>query len=361
MEDFYHRLSYSFGNEDWETERKALRIKKGDRVVCVTASGDRPLNILTEDCESIVSVDTNPMQNALLDLKKVAIRDLDYDGYLRFMGMEPCKSRLATYRQLSDGLTETSRKLWKSHMKLIKRGVLFEGAIEKKTKIASVLLRLMRRKVIDQLFQFDDVQEQMDYVERSFDTKLWRKTMNFCLSPRLTKIFVQDPGLYEFVDPEIHVARHLHDCIQDALSRFPAKESPLLSMFLRGNVDYSHLPPYLLPDGVERIRPKLEQVQVETDDLISFLERSPENSYDCFSLSDVASYISYDTFKRMMAAAYRCARPGARFSIRQFLTRYEIPEEMSSHFVRDLELEKSLALQDRYIVYSFMAGEIKKT
>ena len=69
MSRFYERLNYSFGNEDPFTELKALRIKPSDTVVCVTASGDRPLNLMSCPLEKIYCVDLNPIQNHLLSLK----------------------------------------------------------------------------------------------------------------------------------------------------------------------------------------------------------------------------------------------------------------------------------------------------
>ena len=49
MTFFFSRLSYSFGNEDWRTEKRALGIRPHDQVLCITASGDRPLNLLARD------------------------------------------------------------------------------------------------------------------------------------------------------------------------------------------------------------------------------------------------------------------------------------------------------------------------
>lgn len=361
MEDFYHRLSYSFGNEDWETEKKALRIKKGDSVICVTASGDRPLNLLTEDCGKITSVDTNPMQNALLDLKRAAIRDLPYDEYLAFLGLTPCKKRIYTYKELASKLDSCSDMLWMRHRKAIKRGVLFQGAIEKRIKLATFLVRLTRAKKVRRLFSFTDLQQQADYAQKGFDTRMWRGFIDLFLRPNFTRLFLRDPGLYEFVDPNIHVGHYIHDRLHEALGRFLAKESPLLSMILRGKVDMDYLPPYLQPEGVKRIRSRLDRIEVATDDLISYLEKAPENSFDCFSLSDVASYVPFESFERMVKAVHRCARPGARFSIRQFLTKYDFPESMAPYFERDYDLEQKLSQEDRCFVYRFMTGTVKKT
>ncbi len=74
MANFFERLSYSFGNEDWLTEQRALQISPNDSVICITASGDRPLNLLTSDCKEILAIDANPIQNHLLQPQKRCYR-----------------------------------------------------------------------------------------------------------------------------------------------------------------------------------------------------------------------------------------------------------------------------------------------
>ncbi len=69
MTTFFSRLSYTWGNEDWNTEREALQIGSQDTVLCITASGDRPLNLLVDDCHRMVAIDANQQQNYLLHLR----------------------------------------------------------------------------------------------------------------------------------------------------------------------------------------------------------------------------------------------------------------------------------------------------
>ncbi|MCP5469726.1 MAG: DUF3419 family protein [Chlamydiales bacterium] len=360
MEDFYSRLSYSFGNEDWITEQKALQIKPSDAIVCVTASGDRPLNLLTEECKSIISVDANPMQNALLDLKKAAIAELDYSSYLAFLGVEPTKGRMESFNQLSYRLDNISRRLWNRHKGAIRKGVLFQGAIERRIKIVNFLIKLTRSSRVKRLFTFDNLEEQTRFVKKKFDTFLWRRCFDVALHPRVTRLFVQDPGLYQYVDPEIHIGHYIHDRLHGALSQFLAKESMFLSLLLQGKIDQNHFPPYLEEESLKKIRPRLDRLQFATADLITYLENAPENSFDCFSLSDVASYIPREDFERMIRAVQRCARPGARFCIRQFMTKYELPEKLAHHFERNRKLEEELTREDRCFVYHFMVGTVKK-
>ncbi len=175
MGSFYSRLSYSFGNEDWNTEQKALQIQPSDRVLCVTASGDRPLNLLTTELKQLVAVDANPLQNALFDLKRVALSKLSYNNYLAFIGVDSCQKRLETYSQIEKSLDPMTSALWEQLPKKIKRGVLYEGSVEKMLTIGSTLIRLFRGKKIDSLFAIDSLQEQQKFISQHWHTYLWKK------------------------------------------------------------------------------------------------------------------------------------------------------------------------------------------
>lgn len=360
MGNFYSRLSYSFGNEDWRTEQKALKIQPDSRVLSITASGDRPLNLLTTELAELVTIDANPMQNALFDLKKTAIKQLDYHDYLAFLGVESHPHRFKTYISFEKELHSTSIALWNRHPGKISRGVLYEGAVEKWLKRISTLMRPLRGQKIDQLFAFDDLELQRIYLKETWQTYLWKKTFQVALHPWLSHLFINDPGLYAYIAPDIHVGTHLYDKLHSSLDRFLAKESVLLSLLFKGMVEKEQFPPYLAKEGFEQIKKRLDRVMFETIDIASYLEKTPENSFDRFSCSDIASYIDKETFDRVCAGIVRTAKPGARFCIRQFLSNHQIPSSLSPYFERDSELEEELEREDRCFVYRFTCGAIKK-
>jgi len=360
MGNFYSRLSYSFGNEDWRTEQKALKIRPNNRVLCITASGDRPLNLLSTELGEIISIDSNPMQNALFDLKRAAIKRLEYPQYLSFLGVDPHPNRLKTYSLLEKDLSPESIALWLRHRKKISHGVIYEGAVEKWLTRTSKLLRPFRGKKIDKLFSFNDLEAQRAFLKTSWHTYFWKKTFQLSLHPWITRFFIKDPGLYAYVEDDIHIGLHLYDKLHEAFDRFLAKDSVLLSLIFKGRVDKKHLPPYLNEKGFEEIKKRIDQVKFETIDIASYLEKAPDESFDCFSCSDIASYISKSNFDRVMRGILRTAKPGARFCIRQFLSNQQIPQSLAPNFERDRALEKELEKEDRCFVYHFMCGTIKK-
>jgi S-adenosylmethionine-diacylglycerol 3-amino-3-carboxypropyl transferase len=362
MGSFYSRLSYSFGNEDWETEHKALQITSQDRVLCVTASGDRPLNLLTKELHQLITIDANPLQNALFDLKRAALSSLPYDDYLAFMGATPSSTRLKIYKQLEKTLDPMSSALWELAPRKIAQGILYQGSVERLLKITSRMIRLLRGpSKVDKLFANSNLQQQQQFVAEHWHTYLWEKAFHILLHPVVTRTFVKDPGLYAYVDPKFHVGNQLYERIHDYLNRHLASESPLLSLILNGKVHPHHFPPYLRKEDIKKIKKQLHKTQFHTDDLISYVSRAPACAFDCFSLSDVASYMSKEDFMRLMEGILHSAKPGARFCIRQLLTNHQIPPHLAPHFKRNITLDQQLQQEDRCCVYAFMTGIIDKT
>lgn len=360
MGNFYSRLSYSFGNEDWRTEQRALSIRPEDTILCVTASGDRPLNLLSTESKHIIAIDANPIQNALFDLKKSAMNELDYDHYIAFMGLEKHGSRIQTFNQLKKHLDDCTVKVWMRHLKKIDKGILYQGALEKLLCVASHCVRMLRGRKIDQLFKFDCVNEQAQFINSKWHSPFWKGIFSFCLHPWLTQLFIRDPCLYKHVDPQIHIGHYLHRRLHDSLVRFLAKENILVSLMFLGKVFKEAYPPYLEETGVEKIKQRIDRLTFRTIDLVQYLEEAPDNSFDCFSISDVASYLNGKDFTRMMHSIYRVAKPGARFCLRQVLSNHQIPDPLIENFKRNHELEQTLELEDRCFVYRFLVGEIRK-
>lgn len=361
MPKFFSRLSYSFGNEDSRTEHQALRIQPNDRVLCITASGDRPLHLLLADCKEVVAVDANKIQNHLLALKSVALQELDYNQYIAFLGAVPHCSleRSGWLKQLAESMDEETKAFWLKNEKMIAKGVIYQGVVEKFVKVVARCFRLLRKKKLDQLFKFDDLEEQRKFVSQQWDSRVLRKTIDLALRPWLTKLFINDPGLLN-MGPSISAGNYIYERWNSSLHRILAKESLLNSLILMGKVAPEAFPPYLTKEGSQQIKKRLKNLSIKTKDIVDYLESAEDNSFDCFSLSDVISYLKSEDVKRLMKHVYRTARPGARFCFRQFLSAHKLPAEVEPFFKRDSHLEERLEKEDNCFVYRFTVGTIDK-
>lgn len=359
--DFYKRLNYSLGNEDWCVEEQALQVKSGDKVVCVTASGDRPLHLLMTDCAEIISIDMNQVQNYLLDLKLQAIAHLDYEAYLAFMGCEPTAHRLALFARIKPYLTKDAANFWEKNQKMISKGIIYQGLIERFTGVAAKIFNVVRHKKIQTLLSFTDIESQREFVERSWDTLVWRRFVEVLVNSKILSYVLNDPGLNSHVDSDLNSGQYIYQRMQRYLTTNLARNSALIQLIFIGKVLPEAYFPYLTYEGHSKIRRNIERLHYRTDNIIEFLQRQEKNSVDVFSMSDIASYMPQSIFEHLMNAIYHAAKSGARFCLREFMSQRKIPGNLTANFVRETELEEKLELEETNFVYRFLVGEVRKT
>lgn len=359
MPEFFERLNYSFGNEDWSTEQEALEIKADDTVLCITASGDRPFHLLLNECKQLISVDANPIQNHLLKLKLSAMRELDYSEYIAFLGAVQSPERSRSLQKIVHTMDDSAAQYWLKNEKAISKGIIYQGAIERLTKLVSTCFRMVRPFKLKHLFQINDLDEQREFLKKKWDTKFLRKAFDVILSPRWAKL-IGDPGLYDHIDPSISVGTYIYNRMMNCLEHCLAKKNLLISLLFQGYVQEEGFPPYLTYAGSQQIKKQLHRISIKTSDVICYMESSAPESFDCFSLSDIASYMSYKHFVQMLNGIRHSAKPGARFCIRQFTSNHQIPPELTPFFKRNTYLENYLEAKDQCFVYRFMVGTIAK-
>ena len=358
MAAFFTTLNYASVNEDWRTEAEALRLSGGERVLCVTGSGARPLDLLAGADVRVLAVDRNPAQSHLLRLKQAAIAALPYDTYASFLGLRPASAarRRQVLRSLGPRLPDEARHFWSARERLVTRGVLYQGRWERFHRRLASVARVLHRRRVRALLAFDDLVAQRAYVERHWDDRGWTRTFSLACSGPVVRVLFGDPAYC--VPAAAPVGRLLHARMGALLERVLARESFMVGLVLAGALPPGDLPPHLTEAGQRVIRARLDRLEVATAEVTSFLESRPPGCFDRFSLSDVASFLDRPAFARLLAAVARAAAPGARVVLRQFLTRHAIPVALERRLVRDPVLEARLGAADRSFAYDFIVAEV---
>ena len=353
MSRFGRTLNYASVNEDWCAEAAGLQLRDGDRVLCITGSGDRPLDLLYEaDCD-ILAIDLNPAQNALLQLKIAAMRDLEFEDYTRFLGLEPAPRSWRVDRLARLELDAEARAWCSAHSRLVARGILYQGRWERHYRRVAAFGGLVRPRGIARLFSFTDVQTQAAWVREHWDTPVWRAAWWLASNRSASRLLFGDPAFFAHLD--VKPAPFLYRSFERGLQRHLARDSFMAALALTGRLLPHALPPYLRADGVERIRPRLGRIRAVSADLITHLEQT--RGWTRMSLSDVPSFCDRAQFERLLRGVVRAGADGARVVIRQFMTRHPVPP--LAGFVREPELERDLARMDRAFCYSFIVGVVR--
>ncbi len=357
---FFSTLNYSSCNEDWRTEAAALRIRPGDRVLCVTGSGDRPLNLLAQNPGHILAVDANPAQTHLLELKMAALETLTYEPYAEFLGLTgSAANRPGHWQRVRPALSVPAADHWRRNFKMLRRGVLYQGRWETYYRRVSRIVHLFFGRKISRLFELSNLEAQRRYVREEWDTRLWRWLFRASCSPALSRVFFRDPAFFRHVDCGMPVGRYLYDRMLLVLDHTLARDNFMMCLLFQGKLSARQLPPCLDPQQFPVIRSRVGRVEPQTADLLALLDRVPPGSHDAFSLSDVPSYLDQAAFERLLDLVLRAAKRGARVCIRFFLTAQTVPLRFSDTLRRDRALEEDLARHDQAFAYRFLAATVQ--
>jgi S-adenosylmethionine-diacylglycerol 3-amino-3-carboxypropyl transferase len=351
---FDSTLNYSSVNEDWRTELAALHPDAAGPILCITGSGDRPLNLLAHTTGRVVAIDCNPSQNHLLRLKVAALETLRFEDYGAYLGLTDAAGRwrLAIHARLDARLPGSSRAYWRRHRRQIARGVLYAGRFERHFRRIGRLARLVRRERIERLLGFESLEEQRAFMREQWDTAGWRLVFGLAVCPLVSRVAFRDPAFYRHACVPVGPTLHARMC--RLLEGTLARDCFMLGLVFRGRLPEGDLPPYLTPDGVEVIRERLAQLSIVDDRLEHYLSCTAPQRFTRFSLSDLPSYLSVHDYARLMALVLHRAAPEARIVIRQFLSRYSLPPAIEARIEREHQLETRLAQEDHAFAYEFV-------
>jgi S-adenosylmethionine-diacylglycerol 3-amino-3-carboxypropyl transferase len=190
-------ILYTTSDEDSTSELWALRLGPGDAVLSITGSGCRTLALLAGDVRRVVSVDGNPLQNYLLELKMHAMQAMEREEFLEFVGVRATNDRLTRYATFRRSVSDQALRFWDSNPHIIARGVIFSGAHETYyRRILSPLILGVRREKVRRLFSFEDVSEQREFYQRDWNTRWWRLALRLALRPSVFRLGVRDPSYF---------------------------------------------------------------------------------------------------------------------------------------------------------------------
>ena len=318
------------------------------------------LNLLHDRPQEILAVDVNPTQNHLLELKIAAMRALSYEPYLAFLGVRRARDRLKVYQDLRPVLSSAAGDYFDARPELVRRGVLFQGSLERFLVHVSRISHAVRPLWIRRLFKFDDIAKQRHFLD-GWNTRAWRFVGEMLCRRSFLELFSRDPGFWRFVPPEVPLHRRIFDLMHRYLCNHLARESHLLQLVFFARYIYEPaMPIYLLPGSFERIREALKatQVTIVTAPAAAALADVADRSFDAYSIADVSSYLSEADFGTLMDEIMRTARAEARLCSRGIFVHRPLPPDHVHRVRRDHNLERRLSFDDVAMVHEFLVGTL---
>lgn len=123
---------YTQSWEDPEPDMEVMDINPSDTVLTLTSGGCNALNLLLHGAGHVVSVDCNPAQSSLLELKRTAIAQLPYEDVWKMFGegRHPDIERLFE-RHLAPFLSQKAADFWSTRLWYFQQGLYYQGGMGK--------------------------------------------------------------------------------------------------------------------------------------------------------------------------------------------------------------------------------------
>ncbi len=309
---FFKDIGYSTVWEDERAIAEGLRPRKGDRVLTITSGGCFALQLLAFDVAEVVALDFNPHQNALLELKKAALRALDHVSLWQFLGHKISDRRLELWEAVAKALPDDARRYWAARQDVLGRGAALHGKQDRYLHIVGRLLRFVQGEGrVRGLFACDTVAEQEQYFADVWSTFLWRRLCDIVFS-RFVLNFAFDPKHFEY-SLEERPAERLREVSEHVLSRVPVRDNFYLYYLFYGTYPSAeNCPTWLRASLHAELAGRVGRIRSVTDQLERFIFAQEDASFDAFNLSNAFDWVSEECFDRLMREVVRVARPGAR-------------------------------------------------
>jgi S-adenosylmethionine-diacylglycerol 3-amino-3-carboxypropyl transferase len=318
-------------NQCWEDprlDRVALNLTPQDRVVVITSAGCNALDYALAGAGHVHAVDMNPRQNALLELKLAAARQLSYEEFFQLFGRGRLPQWKAVYPQrLRPLLPPEVRAFWDRHGDLFlgrgpRKSFYFRGTSGTFAWLVNYYVDHIARlrDSVNALLAADSVEQQRDiYVHYKLADRLWRPMIRFAMKRDVTLALLGVPraqrrqidtgypgGILQFV----------MDRVETVFTRLPLKDNYFWRVYMTGEYTPDCCPEYLKEANFAALKHSVpDRVTTHTSSILAFVRQHP-GEITRFVLLDHMDWLTRDPARKVLTEEWQAivdkAAPQAR-------------------------------------------------
>lgn len=319
-----NNLVYNTCWEDPRLDRVALNLGPQDNVLVITSAGCNALDYALTEPNHVYAVDMNPRQNALLELKLSAIRNLEYEDFFALFGRGRLPEGGKIYRdKLRASLSPWSQTYWDKWIKFFdnpRRSFYFRGTSGSFARMINLYVdRVCKvRPEIEQILTAGSVEAQSRIYYEQLHDRFWSKSMQFAMNRDTTLSMVGVPKAQRRqveTQYEGGIVRFIQDCVESVFAKLPLSDNYFWRVYLTGEYAEDCCPEYLRAENFQRLKNGLvDRVSVHTNSVQAFLEQH-DGQISRFVLLDHMDWLS-DKFFPLLELEWQSildrAAPGAR-------------------------------------------------
>ena len=323
-------LVYNTCWEDPAVDRVALRLNAADTLLVITSAGCNVLDYALEAPRRIYSVDANPRQTALLELKLAGVRGLEFDDFFGIFGDGAHPDFDALYRRtLREQLSPFARTFWDEHGRWLsktgrRRGLYYHGLSGWVARAFAAMLdaRPGLKSAVNRLLDCDTLADQTSVYDREVAPRLWGRSLAWLLDRQITMSLLGVPRPQHDEVRRQHaggVSAFVREAVDYVFRCLPVGENYFWRVYLDGRYTRHCCPEYLKPANFAALKAGLvDRIVPVTYTVTRFLQGTDER-ISKFVLLDHMDWMSA-WFPQLLVEEWEAiaarALPGARIIFR---------------------------------------------
>ncbi|XZE53346.1 DUF3419 family protein [Planctomycetaceae bacterium SH139] len=346
---FFHavhtkNLVYNTCWEDPRLDRQALELNSNDSVLVITSAGCNALDYALGGPREVFAVDMNLLQNALLELKKSAIRTLEHDDFFQIFGegFHP-QWRELYHRRVRPELSSEYRAVWDRRINFFdgsarRKSFYFRGTSGFFAWMINGYLNRPRglREAVKEILSAETTEEQ-SYIFESRDVSrlLFSKPMQWALRRDTTMAMLGVPRSQRQQIENGYaggIGRFIQDRIETVFRKMPLKDNYFWRVYLTGKYSRTCCPEYLTEQGFQNLKSGMvDRVSTHTATVQSFLAQH-DATVSRFVLLDHMDWL-YERHPQSLADEWQSivdrAAPNSRVLWRSAALRVDFVDSLS--------------------------------
>jgi len=285
--------------EDPRLDKEALKINRHDTVLTISSAGCNALALLLENPKHIYLVDRNPCQNALVEIKLAAIKNLDYNSFWKLFG-EGLLPNFSNhyYPLIRKDLSPASQKFWDSKAFYfdgtgLKRSFYWRGTCGTVAWLLSWYVRVIPglHGAIQALLEAKNVEEQKLIYHKFVAPRLWNRMINKLVKSEVYLSWTgiplpQQQLLARTAGSHASIGLWIKEQLEIVCTEIPIHENYFWRVYINGSYSKNCCPDYLKQENFEKLKASVDKISISTQTITEFLESNPDVKISTYILLD---------------------------------------------------------------------------
>lgn len=315
---------YNMSWEDPRPDEKVLKTTKGDVVLTLTSGGDNTLDLAIQGADEVHSVDMNPAQSYLLELKKTCIQHLDYDDVWQLFGAgHHYSARSLLENDVGPFMSQGAQHFWYKHIYYFADSLYYHGAMGKIIWWVGFLLKYIGMQTwVDKIANAETLEKQVEVWDSAWFVKFF-KLIPYQILRILTRIIFNPALLWWGMGVPTNQWRlikrddrsmidYAHATLDGiAYHTHLRTENYFYLACLTGSYTKTCCPAFLTQKGFQKLKEEgaVNNVKVHTT---SFMEQLTARMYTKVILMDHVDWLDEKSLETYARALAKHVKPGGR-------------------------------------------------